>query len=446
MKLLSKWLIMAALVAGYGCKKTSEDTVKPVDSLKNISSANTSVGTQTAVPTLTVTLTSAKALTNGQGFVHRIVVKSGNVVLPNALIGVEDPVLGYCTEVKTNAQGVLDYVSKVPSFLNPGFYMFRFVLIGGNSLTSTVSVYKNTILNYLRHANMVLNISSPESISQAQLVLGIRAQNFAKYDLSTATYLVNSLGQDILNDAMSNQVTKSVLTVSGVGCATPPTAEIACPVFFTTLTDAITVSTAKVITRRVIAQIPMSTALRTNLNNVIDIGAVAYSVNMFKLDQGLITFSDAAAVTWDLNNVQQSLISDGNTFKSLVLAGTVKSGPNEGQMCMLILKSNPTDTPTEQLIVKNGTNTSFNNVATNTSKSITLPLVNLGATPVTVTGIRVNPPFSVSQQTVTVPANSSKDVILTFTPAARGDFQSTITISSNAANPIVTYATDGTGI
>ncbi len=109
---------------------------------------------------------------------------------------------------------------------------------------------------------MVLNVGSPTSISQAQLVLGIRAQNFAQFDSNTATYLVNSLGQDILNDVMSNPVTKSVLTVSEVACFTPPTSEIACEVFAKTLTDAIKVSTAKVIAKRVIEQIPMTTALR----------------------------------------------------------------------------------------------------------------------------------------------------------------------------------------
>ncbi|MBD1363806.1 hypothetical protein IDJ77_08280 [Mucilaginibacter sp. ZT4R22] len=446
MKSVLKWLIIIALVAGYGCKKTTEPTVKPVDSLINLSSVNSTLLTQTAAPTLTVTLSSAKALTTGQSFIHHLVVKSGNVVVPNALVGVEDPVLGYCTTVRANAQGMLDYVSKVPTFLTSGFYMFRFNLSGGNSRTSTVSVYKNTSFNYLRHASMVLNIASPESISQAQLVLGIRAQNFAKFDINTAAYLVNSLGQDILNDAISNPVTKSVLTVSGIGCADPPTAEIACPVFFTTLVDAITVSTAKVIAKRVIARVPMSTALRNNLNNVVDIGAVGYSVSVFKLDQGVTLFSDATAINWDLNNIQQSLISQGDTFKSLTLAGTINSGPNAGQMCMLVVTANPQNIPTGQLIIKNGTVTSFGNVSTNTSKFITLPLVNLGAAPIKVSGIGVNSPFSISQQTVTVPANSSVDVVLSFKPTSKGYFDSPITIKSNASNPTVSYHTDGTGI
>lgn len=445
MKLISKWLIMAALVAGYGCNKSTE-TVKPVESLNTTSSTNTLAVIQTSVPTLTVTLTSAKALTVGQSFVHRVVVKSGNVVVPNTLIGVEDPVLGYCTTVRTNAQGVLDYVSKVPNFLTSGFYMFRFILSGGNSLISTVSVYKNTTVNYLRHANMFLNINSPESISQAQLLLGIRAQNFTKYDANTAKYLVNSIGQDILDDAMSNPVTNTILTVSGVGCATPPTAAVACPVFFTTLTDVVSVSTVKVLAKRAVAKRDMPIATRNSLNNMIDIGAITYSVSKFKVDGGLTSFSDAAAINWDLYNVQQSINADGNNFKSLIIAGTIKSGPNAGEMCLLVLKSNPKNTPTGQLIIKNGTNTSFSNVAANTSKSITLPLVNLGAAPITVTGIGVNSPFSVSQQTVTVPANSIVNIILYFKPTSKGYFDSPITIKSNASNPTVTYHTDGSGI
>ena len=102
-------------------------------------------------------------------------------------------------------------------------------------------------------------------------------------------------------------------------------------------------------------------------------------------------------------------------------------------------------TATGQLIIQNGINMSFGNVPANKSTSITLPMVNQGTVPITISGILVNPPFSVSPGTATVPANGTVNLTLSFTPTSTGYYNSPVTINSNAADPAVTYRTDGTG-
>jgi len=102
-------------------------------------------------------------------------------------------------------------------------------------------------------------------------------------------------------------------------------------------------------------------------------------------------------------------------------------------------------TTTGQLTVKNGITTSFGNVSVNTSPSITLPLINSGPVPITISNVTVNSPFSISPTTTTVPANGSINLTLTFSPTSTGYFNSPIVINSNASNPTVSYVTDGTG-
>jgi uncharacterized membrane protein YgcG len=102
-------------------------------------------------------------------------------------------------------------------------------------------------------------------------------------------------------------------------------------------------------------------------------------------------------------------------------------------------------TATGQLIIQNGTNTSFVNTPVNTRANITLPVVNLGNASITISGVSVNPPFSVIPTTATVPANGTINLTLSFAPTSTGYFNSPVTINSNAADPAVTYQTDGTG-
>lgn len=101
---------------------------------------------------------------------------------------------------------------------------------------------------------------------------------------------------------------------------------------------------------------------------------------------------------------------------------------------------------TGQLIIKNGTNMSFGNVQENTIGTITLPMENLGNVPIKISGISINPPFSISPASATVPANGSVNLTLNFTPTTTGYFDSPITFNSNASDPSVTYHTDGSGI
>ncbi len=73
-------------------------------------------------------------------------------------------------------------------------------------------------------------------------------------------------------------------------------------------------------------------------------------------------------------------------------------------------------------------------------------MVNEGSVPITISGITTNAPFTVSPTTATVPANGTTNLTLTFSPTGTGYFNSPITITSNAADPTITYETDGTGI
>src|SRR6185312_1898087 len=101
-------------------------------------------------------------------------------------------------------------------------------------------------------------------------------------------------------------------------------------------------------------------------------------------------------------------------------------------------------TATGQLVIKSGT-MSFGSVPANTSASITLAMVNQGNAQITISGVATNSPFSVSPHTATVPAGGSVNLTLTFTPTSTGYFNSPVTISSNAADPTISYFTDGTG-
>lgn len=98
-----------------------------------------------------------------------------------------------------------------------------------------------------------------------------------------------------------------------------------------------------------------------------------------------------------------------------------------------------------QLLIKNGTTTSFGNVPVNTTASINLPFVNSGTVSITISSITTSAPFSISPASATVPANGSTNLVLSFTPTSAGDFNASITINSNAADPTISYETSGTG-
>ncbi|HVX26972.1 MAG TPA: choice-of-anchor D domain-containing protein [Parafilimonas sp.] len=87
----------------------------------------------------------------------------------------------------------------------------------------------------------------------------------------------------------------------------------------------------------------------------------------------------------------------------------------------------------------------FGNVQVNSSATKTLTLTNNSGTPINVSNVSIDAPYSVDKTNFIIAANGNSPLKVTFTPTAAGEVDKTLTITSDASNSPTTIPATGNG-
>jgi hypothetical protein len=329
-----------------GCKKNEN----PAPALATVSSVKTGTDSTrlmtmavTQPTVLGVSLYTNSTLKKGQTFIFNLSVKNGTMPASKAVIGIDDPVRGVCTSVMTGTNGLIQY----SSYISPGsvssFYQYRFYLPNGQSLLTTVAVYPNGRLFSLPSVPISINTVTLNGVSQNQMLLAIRAQNIGQPIAGANSYLNTGFGKDLLAELKSNPVGTAPIVVAAISCPTaiffPPAGGVCIPAAVESA-PTLAIASYKVIAKHLIQNsTTLTPAQKTNYSNAVDVSGLLIGVASFKLDKGLslVSVTDAAAIAWDFNNVQALFEPSGSVFKSCIISGVIKSGPNAGTTCLMAL-------------------------------------------------------------------------------------------------------------
>jgi hypothetical protein len=175
------------------------------------------------------------------------------------------------------------------------------------------------------------------------MLLAIRAQSIGQPVAGANSYLNTTFGKDLLAELKSNPAGAAPIVVAAISCPAtlffPPAGGV-CYATAVASGPTLAIATYKVIAKHLIQNSPnLSPAQKTNYSNAVDISGLAIGVANFKVDKGLtlLSVTDAAAIAWDFNNVQALFEPSGNAFKSCVVSGVIKSGPNAGTTYLMAL-------------------------------------------------------------------------------------------------------------
>ena len=87
----------------------------------------------------------------------------------------------------------------------------------------------------------------------------------------------------------------------------------------------------------------------------------------------------------------------------------------------------------------------FGDVSVNTPATKTLTLTNNSATPISVSNVSIDAPYSIDKTNFTIAANGNTPLKVTFTPTTAGEADKTLTITSDASNSPTTISATGNG-
>lgn len=156
------------------------------------------------------------------------------------------------------------------------------------------------------------------------------------------------------------------------------------------------------------------------------------------------------------SNVTTALISAGDSIVVTLTFSPTVAGTHSG---ILSIESDDPDTPMftvaldgfalplgQTNINLTPQNLAFNAVVVGASKSLYFNVINNGTAPLTISGIVAsNPQYTVSPTSFTLPnTNDNQLVEVQFSPTAKGLANATLTVQSNASNPVVNLS--GVGI
>lgn len=230
--------------------------------------------------TLTVNCLTNRNLNPGNTFIHQIILKNGTVPIPNATVGIDDPIAKICTWVTTNSFGIANWNRTTTSSTPRMAYTVKFYY-GGIVKYSTVALNPASSTNLSTYK---IDFNSVGSLSSSTLVGASRGdmQNTVQSQNTTLQQGVN-LGIAIAKDYLQNPGNLIISTTALVSCSggliIPPAGIVACPVAAKLVATGVAASTIKVLTKAAIDRNSQwNSSQKTALKSIVDLSNTAIAV------------------------------------------------------------------------------------------------------------------------------------------------------------------------
>lgn len=331
---LKMLLMLCILSLAMGCNE---------DALDNVSEIDESLIESRSVNAITLTAVSLANRTGFPGFTfqHKVTLLNGNTPIPNATIGINDPVKLWCTFVTTNSAGQATYNTTTTSATKPGYYNLDF-FYGSIHTSSSVAVKKSGVFAL---SNYTIDIISSPTIGGSSLVAGER-DNVQTFQQTLSTTLSNgvNMAKAIGKDYLSNPANLLLITVAVATCtagqSVPAAGQAGCAVAVDAVVTGIQTSTFKVLMKKGIDKSTnISSANKVALKNLVDVGTNAYGMWKLKAGNGVEILQSASTVwEFDANSYSQLLYNANGVLKGV--ACTLRRTGTDDCISMTFYKRN----------------------------------------------------------------------------------------------------------
>jgi uncharacterized membrane protein len=264
--------------------------------------------------TLTATVSSKRIVFPGETILHKITLKEGNLPIPNATIGIYDPIAAMCIIERTDHNGEIMYNSLTSLNTNPAIYTFVFKF-GNVQTTSTVAV---GLVNVINLATYKVDAISTDVPSNRTLFVSKRTLDQPlSQDIPTTVKEASNFGVAVVNEILSKPVPAGIVLITALSCvSTPafPPAGAACIAGLHYTAGALGMEIVKFHVKQIIEEDKvMNDEQKKNATLAVDATGAVISVAAFDIGSGLAVL-EGLSLAWELGEISTTLI-DGEKGK-----------------------------------------------------------------------------------------------------------------------------------